>query len=576
MIKNFLHIAFFFFPWLLFSQSTHAPILQRACLNRVNSELTLLLRPGRDTCNGFSFYRLWGRTDPLSSFELLGVSTNFNLLTWNVLLPNKKRWELYVSAHYPCINNDSFISNIIFIDDVPPSYIEPDSVSIDFNSQRMIAGWTNPPEADVMGYSLFKVDGAGNNLLIDEQNVMFYSFDVADFNGQQAGNRLAIAAYDSCRNGGIISSFHAPVLLQTSLGPNYLCDKQLQLNWTAYKGWDVGEYQIIIRDINRNVVLENVRVPGGTLSYAYPMPYLDVTLDVYLRAFKVGGTISSTSNRKTQFVSDFIKPSTSTRLYFASVVDDNTISLEGYANPGDSIDIQYQSGFNTWTSTRTYPISPGTFTFNHLGSRTQEGSVNFRVVRYNTCGEPADSSLPIRTIFLEASDRSLRWNDNQQWGLLSGGFDYSIETDVTSSWSSVGRTFNTNYTLPPFGSYWVRIKGETNLWSTEKRGYTYSNPVLINLGFDSSLMDTLLIPNAFTPDGINPTFKISNPAIQMGESQLSIYNRWGQQLYLGDALEGWDGRVSGEVVADGVYVYKVTALYRQRRIEKSGTLLLLR
>lgn len=536
----------------------------------------MLLRTGRDTCSGFNFYRLWGRTDALASFELLDQSTNFNLLTWNVLLPNKKRWELYVSAHYPCANKDSFKSNILFIDDVPPSYVEPDSVSIDFNSQRMIAGWTNPPEADVMGYSLFKVDGTGNNLLIDEQNVMFYSFDVADFNGQQSGNRLAIAAYDSCRNGGVISAFHSPVLLQTSVGANYLCDKRLQLNWTAYKGWDVGEYQIIIRDISKNVILENVRVTGGTLSYVYSLPYLDVTLDIYVRAFKVGSTISSTSNRKTQFIADFIKPSKSTRLYFASVIDDNTISLEGYANPGDSIDIQYQSGFNPWTSTRTYPISPGTFAFNHLGSRTQESSVNFRVVRYNICGEPADSSLPIRTIFLEASNRSLSWNDNQQWAILSGNFDYSIETDVTSSWSSVGRTFNTNFTLPPFGSYWVRIKGETNLWSAEKRGYTYSNPILVNLGFDSSLMDTLLIPNAFTPEGINPTFKISNPAIKKGESQLSIYSRWGQQLYFGDALEGWDGRVSGEVVPDGVYVYKVTALYRQKRIEKSGTLLLLR
>jgi gliding motility-associated-like protein len=574
--KKFIHIAFFFFPWLLFSQSTHAPILQRACLNRVNSELTLLLRTGRDTCSGFKFYRLWGRTDALASFELLDQATDFNLLTWNVLLPNKKRWELYVSAHYPCANKDSFKSNLLFIDDVPPSYVEPDSVSIDFISQHMIAGWTNPPETDVMGYSLFKVDGAGNNLLIDEQNVSFYSFEVADFNGQQSGNRLAIAAYDSCRNGGVISSFHSPVLLQTSVGPNYLCDKRLQLNWTAYKGWDVGEYQVIIRDKSRNVVLKNTRVSGGTLNYVYPLPYLDVTLDIYVRAYKSSGSVTSTSNRQTQFVADFIKPSKSTSLYFASVIDDNTISIEGYANPGDSIDIQYQSGFNAWTSTRTYPMSPGTFAFNHLGSRTQESLVNFRVIRYNRCDEPADSSLPIRTIFLEASDRSLNWNDNQQWALLSGSFDYSIEKESNSSWSSVGRTFSNNFELPPFGSYWVRIKGESNLWSAEKRGYTYSNPILVDLGFDSSLMDTLLIPNAFTPEGINPNFKISNPAIQLGESQLSIYNRWGQLLYYGDALEGWDGRVSGTVVSDGVYVYKVTALYRQKRIEKSGTLLLLR
>ena len=69
-------------------------------------------------------------------------------------------------------------------------------MSVDFVSQRVIAGWTNPPETDIWGYSLFKVDASGNNLLIDEKNVLFYSYEIADFNSKSSGNKVAIAAYD--------------------------------------------------------------------------------------------------------------------------------------------------------------------------------------------------------------------------------------------------------------------------------------------------------------------------------------------------------------------------------------------
>ena len=138
------------------------------------------------------------------------------------------------------------------------------------------------------------------------------------------------------------------------------------------------------------------------------------------------------------------------------------------------------------------------------------------------------------------------------------------------------RTGGLTYELPPFGSYQVRIKGETDLWSIQNKGYSYSNAIWVDLGFDSSLIDTLLIPNAFSPEGNNPVFKITNPAIQTGESTMYIYNRWGEKVFQGDALLGWDGSIKGEPALDGFYIYRVTALYREKRVEKNGTVLLLR
>ena len=564
-----------FVPLFLGGQTRYAPTLKRACLDRVSGELALLLEPGKDTCT-FQKYRLWGRTDTFAEYELLDEATSFNLLTWNKVLPNKKKWELYVSSHFVCGGRDSFLSNKLFIDDTPPSYVEPDSVSVDFVSQRVIAGWTNPPETDIWGYSLFKVDASGNNLLIDEKNVLFYSYEVADFNSKSSGNKVAIAAYDSCRNGGVISNFHSPVLLQVQTNANYLCDKGIQLSWSPYIGWDVNEYEVVIRNADNGTNIYSTRVTGTTTSLNYTLPFLNVNLDVFVRAYRTGSSVSSTSNRVALFVSDFPKPSKSTQLYFSSVVSDNRIDLEGYSNAGDSFNVYYRTSGSPWMLTYKEAVSGGMFNHSHFGNDTRLMPVEFLLVRYNSCGAAADSSLAIRTIHLSNSNRNLQWNNNMQWSALAASEEFIVEKEESGVWSEVGITTDLNFELPPFGAYWVRIKGETNLWSSENRGYSYSNPIFVDLGFDSSLLDTLLIPNAFTPEGNNPVFKISNPAISSGESTLYIYNRWGEKIFEGDALVGWDGRIGGNFALDGFYIYKVTALYRRKRIEKAGTVLLLR
>ncbi len=576
MYKRIFHIVLFLVPLFSKGQSDYAPHLQRACLDRVSGELTLLFSPGKDSCNSFKKYRLWGRTDTFSSFELLDEATTFNPLSWKTLLPNKKRWQLYVSAYYSCTPGDSFLSNFLYIDNVPPSYVEPDSVSIDMSNQNLIAGWSNPPETDIMGYSMFRVDALGNNVLIDEQNVLFYSFLNSDFPSKQSGNRLAIAAYDSCRNGGVISNFHSPVLLQVNTNPNYLCDKGLQLNWTPYIGWEVDEYEIFIRDADRGVLLHQSRVVSTVNSFAYILPYLDVRLDVYVRAHKNGALISSTSNRVDLFVSDFPKPSKRTSLYFASVSETHKIDLEGFVNVGDSFDVFYKSNTSNWLLMHSTSSSGGKFQLTHGLNDTRIGSVSFLLIRYNECGQAADSSLIIKSIHLTGSDRDLQWNDNFQWEALGDNPLYIIEKEVSGNWISIGNTSNKTFTLPPYGRYQVRIKGESTLWAAEGRGYSYSNPISVDLGFDSSLLDTFLIPNAFTPEGINPIFKISNPAVSLGESQMQIFNRWGAIIFQGDALIGWDGTVNGNSVPDNIYIYRIKALYRSKRIEKAGTVLILR
>ncbi|MBI2281291.1 MAG: PKD domain-containing protein [Bacteroidetes bacterium] len=66
------------------------------------------------------------------------------------------------------------------------------------------------------------------------------------------------------------------------------------------------------------------------------------------------------------------------------------------------------------------------------------------------------------------------------------------------------------------------------------------------------------IPNAFTPnnDFINDYFSVDGYGIL--QLQMSIYNKWGELLYESDELAPkWDGTYKGDVVEEGVYVYKL-------------------
>lgn len=90
------------------------------------------------------------------------------------------------------------------------------------------------------------------------------------------------------------------------------------------------------------------------------------------------------------------------------------------------------------------------------------------------------------------------------------------------------------------------------------------------------------IPNVFTPngDGVNDFF-FPRQLLSKGlvDFHMAIYNRWGQQLFEGKALDGrgWDGAFNGQQQPEGVYVYVIDAVFRDGQKEShKGNVTLLR
>lgn len=89
-------------------------------------------------------------------------------------------------------------------------------------------------------------------------------------------------------------------------------------------------------------------------------------------------------------------------------------------------------------------------------------------------------------------------------------------------------------------------------------------------------------PNAFSPngDGLNDIYV---PVISCGSYdvvyQLSIYNRWGQQVfYSRDPGKGWDGRYNGQPADAGTYFFNIAYAAGQdtETYSKKGDILLIR
>ncbi|RMG60107.1 MAG: PKD domain-containing protein [Bacteroidetes bacterium] len=94
-----------------------------------------------------------------------------------------------------------------------------------------------------------------------------------------------------------------------------------------------------------------------------------------------------------------------------------------------------------------------------------------------------------------------------------------------------------------------------------------------------TLDGTLQIPNAFSPnaDGFNDNFIVRGDLVE--DYQIRIFNRWGRQVFLGQAVgEPWNGTLpGGKPAPQGVYVYHVSAIVAGgKEVNTTGTIILFR
>lgn len=550
--------------------------IRRICIDKITNNITVYFNPVQDACGSFVRYELWGRESPANIFQFLTSASSIGVNNINYALPNRKNWEFQIYCLYACNGTDTLFSASEFIDYSPPALLDPDSVSVDFITQRLQIGWPKAPESDVMTYSLFKVDPSGNNQYLYAQQTSPFLFPLSDFDPSSADNRVALAVRDSCDNEGLVSNRHSPVFLSISStkNSNYVCTKNIVLDWTGYVGWTVSKYEIWVKSNKTGLWSLGGSVNGGTLTFTYNFPDYDDTYTFLIRAYKIASSITSSSNVLSFTTTSIQKPS---YLYIGHVSvgpNNDYIEITSYWEKNttlfQSVDLQRRPmGGSTWNTIHTYNISESNSKYLDYGVTPSTLSYEYQLVLKNKCGLNHDTSETHNSMLMQRGGYYFGWN-----GYLG---DWTTQSSYLLD--KENRSFTWNKTLVGANSYMLNDTANAKCYRLIT--YKLNNGKPVDSSFSNTLClfvkDTTLIPGGFSPEGNNKLFYIVNPNIKRGEASLKIYNRWGEKLWEGDALVGWDGRdKNGNIYPYGMYVYLISIKRTLKSEAYKGTLFLLR
>jgi len=224
-----------------------------------------------------------------------------------------------------------------------------------------------------------------------------------------------------------------------------------------------------------------------------------------------------------------------------------TMSPEQIICPGDTVAISvsatggYGQYFYEWfhsgeTTAQVFvhPYSTTSYTVSvsdECQTFTVEGTTKVTVI------EPvADFAISSHTLF---EDLPITFQN-----LTSGGNTYQWEFGDGQTSTLVHP--NNTYDVP--GTYYVTLIATNYLGCKD----TVVKPITIEEEY------WIYVPNTFTPDGnqFNNTFKAS--MINIKETDVTIYDRWGQLVFESTSIRWeWDGTYKDLLVPDGTYTYKI-------------------
>lgn len=552
------------------------PDIRRVCLDRINGTVSIYWNASNAACSTFTAYEIWGREDTTNLFIFLKSEANRTTTYSTIGLPNQKRWQFFIIAKYACSGLPSYRSDTVFIDDQEPLPVALDSVSVDLFDQKLVVGWQKSPANDLQGYFLYKV--GSSNAIIADTNATIYKFPNLVSSG--TGNRVAIAAYDSCLQAGLISGYHEPVLL-SKYDSNY-CQKLFKIRFSPYVGWPVSKYEVYIRE-EGSLGYEKLKTltPADVLSIDVVLLKRNVTFYCFVRAFNLDGSTSSSSNILT-LRNDSAVTHSYARIRRVSEFNKTLEIRAEFDNPNDKIkkaSLHISTDGFTWNVLSESSTSPIQGFTNNNPSRLQY----FKLVLQDNCGNEIETPNISNNIVLakdKSNENQLTWNTYSYWS--QGVQQYSV---LEGQMDKPVSTWNVYQMVPENTQYQTIPTTNSNIPCYCVLAISNADPG--NRTIDSSYSNmlcpygtsNLYIPNTFTPhaDGKNETFTIYGAFLDLDKSLITIIDRWGAIVITKTIREGWNGRdKNNNFCPIGVYAYIIKAVMNDGTYSQlQGTTLLI-
>lgn len=475
-------------------------------------------------------------------------------------------------------DNCPFESNIEgddFEDQIVPDIPDINSVTIDTSNSEVTVTWDENDQPDTYGYVIYQTDANGNLVEIDTVWGVG-STNYSHFTDIENGPvEYSIAAFDSCFTSNVPPTYQtsakAPPHLTNFLSAELnICDRQVDLNWTGYEGFDgIDEYEVYVNLNDQGWFLD-----GSTSNTDYSLPIsLGDGMIIAIKTLSTDGSTFSFSNVDTVNFEDAGGPSYS----FLSVatVENNEakikhrLALDGGA---DEIRLErFENSINDYEEVDVQPVGNN----NEIIFTDETAEVNRRPYTYrteviDTCGQSLGYSNIGTTVYLEIqTDQEnevhvLHWTPYEDfvgnlqayrvYRALDGNFDPSPIATLPPN----RRSFTDTVEL--YGDfedgkicYLITAIEGSNAQGMEE--VSFSNEAC------GTLDPVIYIPNAFTVGGKNPVFKPITRQHKVEDYSFEVFDRYGRQIFeTTDPNEGWNGKIksSSRVAREGVYIYRLS------------------
>lgn len=535
----------------------------------------------------FGWFRVW-REYPAGNWVLIDSTQALSYTDTISVCNSMVYYRIEIGDTLGCVS----VSNVdgkLFIDNIIPVTPAIDTVTVDAAGNAQL-GWQPSASQDVIGYVVYQnINGVWTAVdTVWGINNTTYTNPIS--NADQLSEEYSIVAFDSCGNVSQFSTQHQSIYVTYLLD---VCDASVTLNWNPYINMQpgLGGYNIYASLNGGNFTLVG-STPAGVTTYTEPNLQQFATYCFIVQAYNTSNTMTASSNEVCVFANVPQQP-VFNYLKVATVGGHNAVRVEAFVDIAADV-IRYDI-YRADQLTGPYNLigniaanGQPVITYWDYTAQTSQQSYYYKVTAIDSCGNDAMSSNIGRTIYLTAVanqdiTNTLNWNDYEAW--LGQVTAYNIYRQVdngpvqlvaTTPFVNAGQNEYIDdvsqyiHFLGRFTYYIEGLEGAGNPYSFTDTSYSNTAEVVQE--------HLVYVPNAFAPKGINDRFLPSTGFIDIAEYKLSIFNRWGEQLFeTDDPSLGWDGRYHGDLCQKDVYVYLLTIkTSKGQYIDLKGTVTLYR
>lgn len=536
------HISF------LTSQALQPVTMQRVCLDRNDTTITISWFPKTDNCGNFEKHIIYQQenTEPFTMVaEIFNITTNEYSFKTNNLNANKKFYLLTIRG---CNGVDTLHSDTTGIDQTPPVLISLDSISHEFGSNDIILGWKKNPSKDTRGYNIY-IDNGNAFTRIGTTNDTNYT--------HSPGNtrpKYTIATFDTCY---LTTAIANPTHRSAYLTANYdSCAKTIALNWSLYEGWETIERQQLWISINGASFMHLNTFSPNITSYTIPDINRGEHYSIFIRTWKLNNEMSSSSNVE-QIQTYTFNDQQIPDILNVTTIDNHLDVLfnQNYTSHINSINIyktvEYQNKRKIKTYNKTDLIADAFIRFNDVETEPEKHFYSYQLESVNVCNESVGISNHKNSIHLTLVDNSLVFNHLRGFIGNVAYYQINVSYDDGFTWNTYAETNDTViYDIKDTLSCYQIIAIEQNNPRYDNQE-SASNVVCLAGPFWAE------VPNALTTKDLikNNEFKVLGGGIDHNKSYYEIFNRWGQIIHRSSTKETW--KPNNMDVLSGQYIYLV-------------------